>query len=902
MNRLYWCIFWLCACATWEVAHAIDTQPCISSDGVLQERSQVVFDNLYDKRTCTDLDIEGDFCSTGASPTDEYYQVDFVSLMDYNEGVYCSSDFTFDSVQIGGALETPGFCNGSLPGTPSCATITGSIKIEVTINNIRYKRILNPGGQVPYDSIILSQPVNFWDLTSSLGEPQFANIACMSECVNGSQSCLFRANDINGSYCFNQNTQVADAAGPTGYNCIGVQQNVFYAGDYDLTVSCCGDCQDCSCNGTNPATAFFPQVSPSSLYDQYINTNTPFVVDTNAPGTSGNMSNNALHPVLLGANGWPSQPTMAGRDYYDSLNNCSQPNCIYEQGGWFAPLRRLPTSSLTTLANDISGKLACGFCSQGPLGRIGCGTPFYPGVTGVQSWLMGMTPMCTLYSAMDEASLVGDLSITITTQGDQVYTINVPAFDLENQVYPLQTPDGLLYVEITRDFTQSPLDDPLVLGSLIGACAPDALGQDYSPFDPDTWSDPANPWAGRDGIESGLPDCFGCLPDDQSQNGQRRLWWMMNSTQADSMFDLSNTGSINNNGITNAIWQGQDCNNPPGNASGCAVGVLPGTRAQSCFDSGGAFGALPNISPIEIAQAFENYRAILANAQSKEIDPLFMSPGPYLPPFYNYKAPNVWLENQDESLYLVYRPISSPFDTTVQQTLGLKVVFNSNIVGTSTPVPPVVEIAQDFSFCNLITTNSTAVGGGTIALLLSSALVPPPTTDPNILYSITAQLSSSLDDVSGLSCKVNTFDSFVTRLSYTAGTTISVECRAPQALQYAYALESIEITASVGSIVAGSFPVVICPGEFLTGYVPDSIGVATSAPLDTWVSNYTIEDVPFNSQDGPGGHYTIAEDLYSQTRGTQQAFTIIIIVGSAVAILLGLALLIVAAVVTTRNV
>ena len=695
------------------------------------DQSTVMMQQYLNAQRCDAL-IESDLC---VDPAEYYYQMDVYASIDLTAAASCTVSYLLDSVTTDGSPDcNTELCNGTQ--TSRCAYIAQQgITVQLSFNNVAYVKPLQNVGSFPYDYIEITQMLQYTDLSNPLGTNNM--FSCIDECFNGTASCNFRPSDTNGSYCYQQNSGNFSAGfGPSTFNCVSVQQPVFVPHTPDLTRSCCGDCEACDCAfspsatpTSSPYVPYFPQSSPYETYALYnYSGGSGFQLDANSGGMPG-IVYNTTNPLYVTSLGWPFFPTPIDAVYYANLTACpsEDPNCNYAEGLWLAPIRRDPLTA-EPYASDVDGKLACGYCSQGMAAFQACGDPAVPAIIGLQTYAMGMSPKCTLWSTSDDATLRFDLTVTVTGLNGAIKNSTFYGLSVENQRLLVTNDDASIYVSVQLNIQQSPLDDPLMTDSYFATCAPDPTGDDLAPLDPASWAGLSTPWSDRTGPASGLPDCYGCLPDEQSViPGQYRLWWYMNATQAMGLIDLGNIGGVARSGFTNHLVIENDCDNPVGDDIGCIPGTQPGLQSAACA-AGGIHALLPTTTAASIARAFQTYRSTLALATTKAFDPLTTEAGYYLPPFWNYKTPNVWIEASGDLMNVVYIPQTSPFENSAIQDLDVSVLVAQVLGAIPETTPPVVlnVAASSIPTCVLCNNQRPWFMPGFLSLQISPNAATPP--------------------------------------------------------------------------------------------------------------------------------------------------------------------------------
>lgn len=822
-------------------------------------RSTVQLLQYQNAQRCDAL-LESDLC---VDPSQEFYQFDLTATLDLTATSTCTATFLVDSVPLSGtpACATD-FCNGTT--SSNCGFISqGGLTVQFLVTNVRYVKSLENVGSFSYDYIELTQMQQYTDLANPAGAS--SALECITACSapNITANCTFRPSDINGTYCYQDNAGNFSASfGPSSFNCVSVQQSVFVPHTPDLTRSCCGQCESCACAlgptanaSTSVYVPYFPQSSPYEVYSLY---NSSSGVGFQVDATTGGLPNatyNTTNPLFVAAYGWPLLPTASDANYYAALNACPiGPPCNYGGGLWLAPLRRDPLTA-EGYASDVDGKLACGYCSQGMPGVSACGDPAIPALTALQTYVMGMSPICTLWSTSDDATLRFDLAVMVSGLNGQTHTETFLDLSLENQQILVVSGDASVYVSIELNIQQSPLEDPLMTDSYFATCAPDAAGNDLTPLDPLLWSGHISPWANRTGAASGLDNCYGCMPDEQSRvPGQPRLWWYMNATQALEFINLGNIGQALKSGLTNHVVAEDDCDNPAGNQTGCAAGTAPGVQTATCA-LGGMHALLPSVTAASIGRAFAAYRQLLGLATTKAIDPLSSPAGAYLPPFWNYQTPNVWLEPNGDLMDLVYTTPTSPFENAVLQEFDVMLMVESSLAAVPEATPPVVwnPDASAIYPCVLSNTNPPRFLSSYVSLQISPAVSPP-------AFPITYTVSATADTVV---CLVGGQEFYPVSLQ-NAAVVIEITCNA-SALEFPVnAAGFFTLTVTRGSIVSLLYQTMICP--VVAKVIADPNQELPPPPVGpVTMLNQTAYSV-LGQNTGPGSAYATANELWKPQR------------------------------------
>jgi len=855
-------ILCLLAYAAAQCSDPLQSYECVEGAG-----SVVELESAYGPAPCTNTFT----ASSCASAQQQLYEFDLLASLDFTATAECSVVLSTDSVPLDGAATcTVGACDGTK--SARCGYIAlGGLTVEFSVQNVRYEKQLILVGSFPYDYVTVTQFEQYSDLQNPAGAA--SPFECITACFNGSGVvCDFRASDTNGSYCYNENTDdFASGFGPSSFNCVSVQQPVFVPHTPDLTQSCCGDCENCACAlGDSPSSpeyvAYFPQTSPLEAYGLFIgSTGGGFMLDADTGGRA-NSTYNTDTPMFIGALGWPLVPESPDQSYYSQLTACppTDTQCLYGQGLWLPALRRDPLTQ-QGYASDVDGKLACGYCTQGMPALRACGDPAVPALIAVQSYVMGMSPTCRLWSASDDSTLKFDVVVTVTGNTGTVTTASFLDLSLDNQEIIVSNDDATIFVTIDANIEQSALDDPLITDSFFATCAPDASGDDLYPLDPSTWGSDLSPWSNRLGPITGQPNCYGCMPDDQSSvPGEIRLWWYMNATQAAAFVDLTNVGAVNKVGVTNRIVQQDDCDNLYGNFSGCAPGTAPGLQSNACA-AGGMAALLPSVTAAQVARAFNNYRQLLAAASTTAYGPLGTEAGAYLPPSWTFEAPNYWIEAQGDMVSIVYQPITSPFENTVAQQWDASVYVDTRLAAAPQPTPPVVIVdgTNELYTCALVNQFPPRLAVGSADVQIDPAYAPS-------AFALTYYVSAQAGPVS---CLVNGEYELAIVLQADP-VTLQLQCDASDLDAAVDGAQLFTLQVTRGSIVSMFYQTFVCPGTVATdidpalGYAPDP------PPADTGMLNTTLGP-PVVNDNGVGTPVDLAGQLYKADRAGIAVWTAI---------------------------
>jgi len=815
--------------------------------------SNIELQAFYGPRPCVGL-FDAASCN---SAQQQLYEFDLYATLDFTSGSSCTVALSTDNAPLAAtAACTTQSCNGTV--SDRCGFIAlGGLSVQLAINNVRYRKQLLEVGQFPYDYVAITQYAQYSDLANPAGSA--SPLQCITECFNGSvPNCSFRASDSNGTYCYNENAgDFAAAVGPSSFNCVSVQQPVFEPHTPDLTQSCCGDCESCACalepGGSTSYVAYFPQSSPAEAYQLSIeSTSGGFQLDAETGGMPG-VTYNTDSPLFVGAVGWPLNPEAADAAYYTQLNACPgvDPGCAYAGGLWIPALRRDPVTQ-AGFASDVDGKLGCGYCTQGMPALRACGDPAVPALVATQSYVMGMSPVCRLWAASDDSTLLFDATVTVTGNNGATTVATFANLGLENQQIVVQNSDGTVFLTVDFDTGQTPLDDPLITDSYFATCAPDSAGDDLFPLDPATWPNQATPWSDRIGTASGLPNCFGCMPDEQSNvPGEIRLWWYMNATLASQFVNLGNVGGVQQVGVTNRIVQQDDCDNLYGNFSGCAVGTQPGLQTNVCA-AGGMSAVLPTLTAAQVARVFNNYRQVLAAATTKAFGPLATDVASYLPPSWTYQSPNFWIEAQGDMVSVVYQPATSLFENAAQQNLDVSVFVDVSLAALPQATPPVVIVpgSDQLYTCAMCNQFPPRIATGTVQLQIDPRYVAP--------FPITYYVSAQAGDIA---CLIE--GQLLQPISLqSTPVLLELDCDASSADAAPSADLPFTLTVARGSIVSLLYERYLCPGIVATmvdpalGYSPDI------PPANVSMLNTTL-GAPLLNDDGPGTPVALAKELFS---------------------------------------
>lgn len=810
------------------------------------------------------------------SPTQTLYEFDLFVQLDLAETGACTLQFSVDNVPLDGITNCDTtFCNGTRTGRCGYLTLSG-LTIQLLVENVRYRKTLQTIGSFPYDTLEVTQLLQYTDLGNAAGAA--SALECSTVCA--SSSCSFRASDPTGTYCLAQNSGNFSAGfGPSQFNCVSVPQSVFVPGTPDLTASCCGDCENCLCPSVQ-YVPYYPQTSPVGAYNLFnTSAGAGFQLDASTGGLPGN-TYNVDSPMFVSSTGWPFRPAFADQDYYESLVACppAEPGCNHGEGLWLGALRRNPITPGQTLPSDIDGKLACGYCSQGMSALQACGDPAVPALVAIQTYAMGQSPICTAFLPVDDAVLEFDLVVTVTGRSGTVTTEVFLDLQLDGeQDLVVSGSEGTIFLVIEPNLQQSPLDDPLVIDSVWVACAPDSQGQDFGPLDPATWLGSESPWTGRTGPASGLPDCYGCLPDEQSEDpATPRLWWYMNATQAAAAFEFGNVGAPGRSGLANRVVQVNDCDNPVGDETGCAAGTFVGLQSLAC-SQGGIGSLLPRLTPASVGRAFNAYRRLLADSTTKAIDPLTTDAGLFLPPFYNYAAPNVWLETSDSTMTVVYRPLTSPFENTVQQELDMAIFVDTALAGPPVSVPPLVAAASGsvLYLCALSNVNPPREAFGTVTVYIPPAFTPP----SQVNYAFRASVGGSFP------CLLNGDESLEVFMQ-TESLALQVSCNATDLALRINPGSVFTLTASHGNVVSLVYSAVVCSSlaqaEADPYYVPPPALNTSIGTLQSPTEFTVPEDL------GTGSRTEYVDSLYSSQRVAVIFWCCVIVIGPGILAIISL--------------
>ena len=789
------------------------------------------------------------------SSTQSLYEFDFFLQLDLSETGSCTLQLDLDSVPTDQSLNcNTTFCNGTQSTRCGYVSLSG-LQVDILVTNLRYVKTMQPIGSFSYDTLEITQLAQYTDLGNPAGSE--SAFMCGSVCAN--TTCAFRAADVNGSYCYTgMVNDFASGFGPSEFNCVEVGQVVFVPGTPDFTSSCCGDCETCTCVNTT-YVPYYPQSSPVSAYQLFsLSNGAGFQLDASTGGLPNNTYNED-NPMFVSSRGWPFSPLDTDLAYYQLLTACppTNPNCTYGNGLWQAALRRDPLNPLRVLPGDIDGKLACGYCSQGPPGFLACGDPLIPALIAEQTYLMNMSPTCWAMQPVDEPILRADVVISVTGLAGQTTTESFLNLELDGQQELVMAGmGGTIFLVIEPNLQQSPLDDPQVTNAVIVVCAPDLTGEDFTPLNPINWSGSVSPWADRTGPASQLTNCYGCLPDEQATGqGSTRLWWYMTEDQASAIFQFSNVGAAQRAGIANRMVQFNDCDNPVGNTTGCAPGTYPDVQSATCA-AGGMNTLIPPVTAADVGRAFAAYRALLTVATTKAIDPFTTPAGEFLPPFWNYMRPNVWLESTEEAMSLVYMPTSSPFEGTVLQEVDITIYVDTTLASLPQPIPPLVLVPSDSDLflCPLSNVYTPREGTGSLDIVINPMYLPSTPVPYGLQASVGGTLPCLLNGVEFLQIFIQ-------------GQTLTVEvlCNAtslPAALDPSLLFV---LTATHGSIVSFDFEIVICPSLVIAAM---QVNAAPVPPLDPSVTllNPPNNTITIGQNYGPGSLNEYVDNAYQTER------------------------------------
>ncbi len=825
-------------------------------------------------QSCVDTFADPSMC---LSSQQQLYEFDLELQLDLSETGSCSLQFFVDNVPLDQTENCDtSFCNGTQSNRCGFIALSG-LTISVAIENIRIRKTLQDIGSFPYDILEITQLLQYTDLSNPAGTN--TGLSCSSVC-NATQ-CEYRPSDPTGSYCYYDNTGNFPAAfGPSQFNCVNVVQPIFVPGTPDLTTSCCGDCENCNCGSVTEYVPYYPQSSPADVYQLYQNSvGSGFQLDASTGGIPGN-TYDQTNPLFISSRGWPLNPGVDDQSYYQSLTSCpaADPECDYGNGLWLAALRRDPLAAQETLSSDYDGKLACGYCTLGMPAFQACGDPAVPALFAMQTYAVGQTPICKAMIPVDDVTVEFDLVVSITGLADQTVTEIFLDLTFEGQQDLLISgSSGTILLAITPTLQQSPLDDPLVTDSVWVACAPDSRGEDFSPLDPETWYGRESPWSARTGPASGLPNCFGCLPDEQSQDPSTpRLWWYMSSDQAEQMLEFSNVGLPGQNGFANRLVQEDDCDNPVGNQTGCAPGSFVGLQSSTCAN-GGINSILPPITAASVGRAFASYRKLVAASTIKAIDPLSTDAGQFLPSFYNYQSPNVWLESQGDTMTLVYFPITSPFENNVQIDMDMSLYVDTSLASTPQSISPLVIVQADsvLPLCPLSNSMPPRAASGILNIMIS-ANYPSPTP---VNYALQASVGGTLP------CFLNG-DEYLAVTLQNEEFSVQVVCNATLLTKRIEPNLVFTLTATHGSIISLLYQATVCPTLVADEASPNYF-VQPAPQTNVTVMNMQTGNFTVSQNYGPGSVNAYANSLYA----TQNA---LIYVWSAMLLILPALLLIAA--------
>jgi hypothetical protein len=284
---------------------------------------------------------------------------------------------------------------------------------------------------------------------------------------------------------------------------------------------------------------------------------------------------------------------------------------------------------------------------------------------------------------------------------------------------------------------------------------------------------------------------------------------------------------------------------------------------------------IPSTTAADVARAFQSYRQTLALATTKAFDPSTTEAAAFLPPFWNYKAPNVWIEADGDLMNIIYKPQTSPYENSAIQDLDITVIVAQSLAALPETTPPVVfdPASTGIYPCVLCNNIQPWFMTGFVGLQISPDAATPP-------FPITYYVQATAGPVQ---CLIGDQELFGLQLQQSI-MVVQITCDATSMTLPLDPNDVFTLTVTRGSILSLLYQTPLCPE--LAAIFADPNQQLPPPPLDDLPMLNTSTGPMLGQNTGPGSSIQMAKDMF-QPQQTNNFVLGIIMVCAVVIISLG---------------